>query len=195
MGGDALELLVEIREDRDTPAAQEALYLLVRGALLEHLEKRLRGRLQPRLDAEDVLHDAFLRVLGGLVVVEFPSQKAFLAWVWRIARNLMIDQAKRRSAGALRLGGSAPGESGPDIAGISPKRRVESTICRSDWIESVLGRMKAREAEVIRLRWLRGMTYEEIGRNWKKTPVAIKRFYMRAWERFRTLAKQDTLSG
>ncbi len=192
MATDLLGLLVDLREDRNSQAAQEEMYLLVRESLLDPLQRRVTGSLQPRLDAEDILHDAYLRVLGGISAVEFPSQKAFLGWVWRIARNLMIDQAKRRSAAAFRLdaGASDRGVEAQEV--LSRKKRVESTVCRADWIESILLRMKLREAEVIRLRWIRALSYEEIGREWKKTPVAVKRLYARAWKTFREFARKDT---
>ncbi len=190
-----LQLIEDLRRDHDTPRAQEELYGILCRHLLEPLRSRINGKLRARLDAEDVLHDAFLRAMAGLPSVEFASGKAFLAWVWRIARNLITDQAKRLSAGILPFGQNAGASILRESKVLSRERKVESVVAHRDWIESILSRLKEREAEVIRLRWLEGLTYEKIAAKWKKTPVAVKRFYCRAWTHFREIAIRETSSA
>jgi RNA polymerase sigma factor (sigma-70 family) len=64
-------------------------------------------------------------------------------------------------------------------------------VQRRDWIDALLEKLKPREAEVVRLRWLQGLSFEEIGASWQKTPGAVQRFYSRVWEKLSELAKEE----
>ena len=63
-GMETLELIKNIRAGHDVRDAQEALYGKVSAALLDRLRSRISGKVQARLDSEDVLHEAFIRGMG-----------------------------------------------------------------------------------------------------------------------------------
>jgi RNA polymerase sigma-70 factor (ECF subfamily) len=174
LGGGALE-------------AQEELYRAVREHLLQHLGHRIPARLRSRLDAEDVLHEAFLRALRSLDRFQATSDRSLLAWIYTIAKNLIADAGDRRSALALPLGRSeeSGGVRASQIA--SKVERASTEFNRREWVESLLGRLKDNEAEVIRLRLFSGMSFEAIAEKWRKTPGAVQRFYSRACQRLRDL--------
>jgi RNA polymerase sigma factor (sigma-70 family) len=183
------ELVEKIRAGIDVRRSEQDLYLLVRHALLARLEEKIPARLQPRLDAEDVLHEAFLRALKALHRYRPTGEDSFLGWVYCIGKNLILDHNKRRSVAVVRFAG--PEEKGPRASGIFQRRSTssESRIARAEWIETLLAKLEKREAEVIRLRGLEGKSFEEIAALWGKSPGAVQRFYSRAWRRFRDLAR------
>ncbi len=69
----------------------------------------------------------------------------------------------------------------------------ESQLLRADLIEILLGRLKERDAEIIRLRELESRSFEEIARLWGKTPGAVQRAFSRAWKSL--LAVAQTFEG
>ena len=190
-----LDLVEDVRGGENKREAQEQLYLLLEAKLLAALKSRIPESIRGRIDAEDVLHEALLRAFKGLDSVQLATEKAFVAWVYRIARNLLLDQVKRRSAAAVAFavesGGPVPRES--RVPG--RERGVESRLQRSDWIESALARLKKREAEVIRLHLLGERSFEEIGEAWGKKAATIKRLYSLALKNLRELAAGEEANG
>jgi RNA polymerase sigma factor (sigma-70 family) len=194
---DLLLLVADLKAGRNATAALKEVYARIREMLLKPLTARIEGRIKPRLDAEDVLHEAFLRALAGLPAKEFPSERAFVAWVYRIACNVILDQAKRRSAFVARLKFQKTGADSTQMQLPAQLREpsAEAAMDREDWIEVALSRLAPGDAEVIRLRWLLGRSFEEIAAAHQRTPVAVKRSYAKAWARFREIARRDAPSG
>ncbi|MCZ6792073.1 MAG: RNA polymerase sigma factor [Planctomycetota bacterium] len=186
-----LELVENIRAGRDVRQSQDGLYSGLRGALLERIQRKLLPRVQSRLDAEDVLHEAFLRGMGALDLFHPRSEGSFHAWIYTIAKNVILDQAKRRSLGAAHLV-AGDEEGGPRASEIQAKqRRVESLAQGRDAVEAFLGLLKDKEAEVIRLHRIDGLSFAEISERWGKTPEAVKQYYARSWRKLRELTGQD----
>ena len=188
MDDDTLGLVENIRSGRDVRSSQERLYDRVREKLLPQLERRITPRVRPRLDSEDVLHEAFLRAMGALDLFESRSENAFFGWIYSIARNLILDQSKRRSVDAVHLVGGE--DRGPRVSQVrSPERRAESLLAGSEAIEALLDRLKEHEAEVIRLHKLQGYSFAQIAARQGKTAGAVQRFYSRAWHKLCELAQ------
>ena len=189
------ELLDDLGSRSNARRAQEQLYLLVAEKLLEPLRARIPQKARPRLDAEDVLHDALLLALRGASSASFETERQFLAWVYRIARNHMSDQAKRMSAQALPFGGAAsPVRESPSIRESrvpSRARSPETAFHRREDLEAALGKLSDSEADIIRRRWLQGQSFDEIGSALKRTRTAAKSLYARAWKRFRKLTARE----
>ena len=83
--------------------------------------------------AEDVLQEAFMRVLRG--AADWRPEARFSTWIYTIARNLCTDHARRMD---LRRADSLEGPVGGDSEGSGPKR-----------IDRVVGRDRGGEAAVI----------------------------------------------
>jgi RNA polymerase sigma-70 factor (ECF subfamily) len=193
------ELLADLQAGRCVRQAQEELYRLVSATLLEPLRRNVPQRARSRLDADDVLQEAFLRVLQNVTGAHCGTERQFLAWVYRIARNLMADQAKRMSARAVPFArGSATGDEARREGAATPRasripgrqRSPESTIERKEIIEKVLCQMPEPEADVIRRRWLGGQSFAEIAAALDRTHKAVRGLYTRAWKRFQDLARR-----
>ena len=180
-----LELIDRIRAGDDVQGSLEELYRRVREALLERIRGKISGRVQKRLDAEDVLHGAFLRAVGALDGFQATDDRSFFAWVYRISKNLILDTAKRRSLEALPMAHDV-GDAGPRASGIAARQRGVSTeYSQREEAQALLGGLNEEDAEVIRLRIFQGLSFEAIAERWKKKPGTVRRFFSRALERLR----------
>jgi RNA polymerase sigma-70 factor (ECF subfamily) len=180
-----------VRSGPDDRVAQEELYSMVRAALLLRLETKISPILRPRLDAEDVLHTAFIKALEGLESFHPRHENSFTAWVYRIAKNLIYNAADRRSAGAVRFHHDENGNGLHESQIVADQPGATTALRERDWIEVNLKRLLPREAEVVRLHQLRGKSYEEIAASWKSTPSAVQRLYSRAWRKLGEIAKRE----
>ena len=183
----ALDLIRRIQSGEDARGAEADLYRLVQEALLPRIRARMSARLGVRMDPEDILHDAFLKTLESLDTFRASSEKSFLAWVYSIARNLSVDEVKRRSAALIHFA-RGEDEKGPRESRLLSREENEDPRQVGELIEAILKRLPEKEAQVIRLRELDGFSFEDIAGSWGKTPGAVQRFHSRAMKRFRALA-------
>ncbi len=188
------ELMSDFASGRDAPESRDELYRRASAKILEPLRARIPRKARSRLDAEDVLQEAFLRSMQDASSAQFETEDQFLAWVYRVARNLMTDQSRRMSAQAVPFArGSQSGESSgaPRESRIAGRERnPETAIQRKEMIENTLGQMRDNEAEVIRRHWLDGESFEDLAASLRKSHVALKSLYARAWKRFREIARR-----
>jgi RNA polymerase sigma-70 factor (ECF subfamily) len=167
----------------------------VREALLPRIQARISSRIRSRLDADDVLHDAFLRAMGALGLFTAKSEGSFYAWIYTISKNLMIDQSKRRSVDAQHLVAGSQAD-GPRVSQLEGRDgRAQSLLQRQDRIEALLRRLPEKEAELVRLHRLKGLTFEQIAEAQGKTAGAVQRAFSRVWNKLLELASESPESG
>ena len=85
-GGDAS---LAIRAGKGDTAAFGALYDRHVEAVYRYVYYRVRNDA----DAEDLTSDVFMRALRA--ISRYEPRQAFLAWLYRIARNAVIDRSRR----------------------------------------------------------------------------------------------------
>jgi RNA polymerase sigma-70 factor (ECF subfamily) len=152
----------------------EVLRAYARGevAALDELVRRhgaallgfLRAMTRDPDAAEDLFQETWLRVIrkpGGF------SEGSFRAWVWRIARNLIIDRSRRRQA-EYSLDASIGEddatlldtlvESGPTPADLAAGKDLEARI------GECVARLPANLREVFLLRTQAGLSFVEVAR-------------------------------
>ena len=78
-----------VRAGKGDAAAFGALYDRHVGAVYRYVYYRVRNDA----DAEDLVSDVFMRALRA--IPRYEPRVAFLAWLYRIARNAVIDRARR----------------------------------------------------------------------------------------------------
>lgn len=126
--------------------------------------------------AEDLTQDVFLRIVKGLERYEERLRER--AWVFRIARNVLVDRHRRtlRAVPELSLA------SMPDTTG-------EGSPTEAIALQEALEGLREEEREAFLLREVAGLGYEEIGAVLDATPDAVRmRIYrarsgLRAWLR------------
>lgn len=123
----------------------------------------LMGMTQNRADAEDLFQEVWIRIIKN---AEGFKNISFKAWMWRIARNLLID-FRRRKRPNISL--DAVAESGDDRPLVE---RLESgdmgpaaTLEQSDMLEMVMEaveRLPEMQREVFLLRTQGNLAFREI---------------------------------
>jgi RNA polymerase sigma-70 factor (ECF subfamily) len=156
--------LVSRAQRGDTEAAGQ-LYDQHQAAIFRYLWARLGDHSL----AEDLTGEVFLRMLGALS--NYRAQAApFRAWLYRIARNLLVDHARRSEVrAALPLeAAEAHGALEADLLTL-----VDHRLSRAQ-LHHALGRLDEAQREVVTLRFLAGLSLNETAAALEKTEAAIK---------------------
>lgn len=132
-------------------------------------------------EAEDLTARTFFQALDNLAAYE-DRGAPFSAWLYRIAHNLIIDEARyeqRRPAAELHEWLSLPPDSHPDaVVG----RRLES-----DRLRQAIQQLTSEQRDVIVLRFGEGMTAPQAARILGKTEEAVRALQRRALSNLRRL--------
>lgn len=119
------------------------------------LRRRLRARLGSSEEANELLHDAFARLLGARPLRGMREPGAFLN---RIVRNLLIDRARRRSARPVHVTIDSECDSA-----VPPEQEqaLELEQMRRRY-KQVIAALPPRMRHVFVLHRLEGLSYKEI---------------------------------
>ncbi len=122
-----------------------------------------------RQRAEDLLQETWLKVVRNSS--DYQPKARFTTWVFTIARNLCVDQARKDSyrhtesldapVGPAGDDGKALGELLPDDAGHAPDRAAHNVRLRP-LIERALAGLPSEQREVFLLREYHGIGFKEI---------------------------------
>jgi RNA polymerase sigma-70 factor (ECF subfamily) len=124
--------------------------------------------------AEDLMHDTFVKATLAMGGYRGGSPKA---WLFAIARNVFLDDARRRRP--------VPTES-IEYAGVA-----DSDTTEVDAIERTLLALPQRQRQALVLSDHAGLTPAEVGATLQITPGAARVLIHRARHTFRALYEQD----
>jgi RNA polymerase sigma-70 factor (ECF subfamily) len=112
--------------------------------------------------ALDVVQEAFVKVLEGLAQLEDPER--FQAWLRHVVRSTSLDHLRRRKVTG-RAAEALPGqddESEPLPApALAPEDLLEQAELRAQ-VREEISALPESQREVVYLKYLEGMSYEEI---------------------------------
>jgi RNA polymerase sigma-70 factor (ECF subfamily) len=128
----------------DNPAPVEALFEN-RFLFLRYLESRVGDRAL----AEDILQDAFARVVAR--PGQAPDDEGLVPWFYRLLRNAAIDQFRRRGPASRALEAFARELEGHQ----EPPPEIEAQIC--ECISRLAGTLKPAYADVLQAVEVSGM--------------------------------------
>ena len=120
--------------------------------------------------AEDIFQDTFIKVIKTMRLGKYKEEGKFLAWVMRIARNLVMDHFRRSD----RMRTTSGGEDF-DIFDIIKKtdNNVEDIIVRDEIhtdIRHLIDELPDKQREVLLMRHFSDMSFKEIA---EETNVSI----------------------
>jgi RNA polymerase sigma factor (TIGR02999 family) len=166
---------------RGDAEARDRLASLVYDDLRRVAGARLRARARQSLSPTDVVHDAYLRLLGQ--EARFENRAHFFAVAAEMIRRVLVDHARAR--GARKRGRSALRVSLSDVELAQDPRDVD--ILALDRALEELAALDARQARVVELRYFGGMTFEETAKAVGMSASAAKRSWEmgRLWLRWR----------
>ena len=118
-----------------------------------------------REESADLAQEAFLNAWQALP--NFQGESSFATWVYRLTTNLCIDyirrqQRRRETVSAVSLDDSDSPFPEPADPGQDPHRALEQTELRRA-VERGLQALPEAQRQVLVLRELSGLSYQEIG--------------------------------
>ena len=117
--------------------------------------------------AEDLTQEVFLRVVRALSGYEDRLRER--AWVFRIARNVLVDRHRR----SLRSRPALPLDTARDVI-------VDGPSAEAVGLQEALENLADHEREAFLLREVAGLGYEDIGRIVEATPDSVRMRIYRA---------------
>jgi RNA polymerase sigma-70 factor (ECF subfamily) len=146
--------------------SDEALYARVKrgdmvafDALYARYASRLFGFLRPQLsnraDAEDVFHESLLATLENDEVAF--DRGSFRTWLYRIARNLVLNRVRSQGRGEHAMARLAPIVDDPPPA--ADERAAQGQMLRA--LDGAVARLPSPLSEIYHLR-SSGLSYEEM---------------------------------
>jgi RNA polymerase sigma factor (TIGR02999 family) len=156
-------------------------------ALMPHVYRELRRiaghcmqneHMGRTIQTTALVHEAYLKLID-VENVDWQHRAHFYAVSARIMRRIMLDRARRRTAG--KRGGNAPAVNLDEVADVSSARPRE--MIALDGALKVLAEVDPRKAQVIELRIFGGLTAEETAEVLKVSPDTVLRDWKlaRAW--------------
>lgn len=132
-----------------------------------HIFRFIWSRVHDPQQAEDLTGEVFFRMVANLPGYRDRSLP-FRAWLYRIARNLIIDHhRKESSARAFNDAANQRAES------TSPEEKVEAALTL-EGIWQALVRIDPVQREVVELRFLAELSLEEVAFTLNKSISAVK---------------------
>ena len=138
-----------------------------------------------RAVAEDLLMDIVLKAYEKFDRFD-PNKASFKTWIFTLAHNHLInywrDNKKTASLDAMEEGGFSP-------AIVEIGDETEQNL-ENEKIQRVLSKMKEGEREVVVLRYIQDLDYEEIAKVLGKKQGAIRTKLSRSLKRFEEIYKK-----
>lgn len=147
-----------------------------------------------REDALDLAQETFLRAFKGLR--SYDPERPFAPWLFRIATNLCIDQAKKRRLQTVSL--TVQDEMGQEMERVvadpteEPGARV---VAKEQEVELMraLQQLPEKFRTPLILRHIHHYTYEEIGEVMEIPPGTVKTWIYRGRSQLKDFFKQNIL--
>ena len=133
----------------DDRSAQRELVRRYQGPIFAYIYRWMRNRA----DAEDLTQDVFIKMFRALST--YSRKSSFRAWLYRIARNRVIDFIRRKKPAAINIDKVV-------IAGEGSPVKTYSRAATTETIEDTIAELPPIYSEVLLLRHRDELTYEEI---------------------------------
>jgi RNA polymerase sigma factor (TIGR02999 family) len=175
----AVTLLLTRAEDGDPNAARELMPLVY-----EELRKLAAARMANEaaghtLQPTALVHEAWLRLTGNEADMQFANRAHFFAAAADAMRRILIDRARRKSAGKRGGGWERINLENVEVAIDAD----DDTLLLVNESLDKLAREEPGAAEIVKLRFFAGLTLEESGQVLGFTERTAKRHwaFARAW--------------
>ena len=154
--------------------------------------------LRNQQDAEEVTQDAFIRAHRGLD--RFRGDSAFSTWLYQIATNLARNRYwywwRRKRDKSISIDAPVNAESDTTLSDLLPaelETPEDATVTQElvDSVASTMGRLSAKHREILILRNVKNLSYEEIASILGISVGTVKSRIARARESLRAKLGED----
>ncbi|MCH8186291.1 MAG: sigma-70 family RNA polymerase sigma factor [Chloroflexi bacterium] len=183
-GQTAIEQLVKEAQKGD-PAALAALY----ERFFDQIYRYVSFKSGSRAEAEDITGDVFVKMLESIHSFKWQGHP-FSSWLFRIARNLIVDyfrRAARKKTVPLEVAAATVGTTPDDMS-----RVVETNLTMADVRVAMQG-LTSLQQEVISLRFAGGLSVSETAGALGKNDNAVKALQHVGLKKLRTMLAQQPL--
>ena len=187
--------------DDDLGAMLEAM----RPRLTRMVELRMHPQLHRRIDASDVIQEAFLDIQRNLPEYRNDPKLPFYLWARRAVGDKMYELHRRHLGAQMRDARRERGATVPEVSTVSLSRLLLDSApspsearSRKEAVEllhQALDRMKEEEREALTLRHFEEATNEEVARILDVSPATASRLYTRALQSLRSFLDRSGLGG
>jgi RNA polymerase sigma-70 factor, ECF subfamily len=180
--------------------ALATLFSQHRSRLLRMVEFRLDARLRGRVEAEDVLQEAYLDAAKRMQHFADDNSRSFFIWLRMVVMQTLIDIHRRHLGAQMRDAGREMGMPGPpcsqatsfSLAASLLGRFTSPTFAarRAEMAEQLLAALEAMDPldrEVLALRHFEELTNSEVAEELKIEQKAASIRYVRALRRLKDL--------
>jgi RNA polymerase sigma-70 factor, ECF subfamily len=165
-----------------------------------HLERRLRARVSP----SDIVQETMLKAHRHFAQFRGQSEAEFLAWLRQILlsslahfverhllaakrnirREISIEECATMAAGSLPWAGALGAAPGETPSGAVQQREAAAVL------STRLAKLSPRYREVLMLRHIEGLQFDEVARRLHRTPAAARMLWLRAIEKLRGIYRR-----
>lgn len=142
------------------------------------------GQILHREAAEDLTADVFVAVATHLGQFD-PARGSLTAWIFTIARNLTLNYLMRSSTRLEEVREELPEKSAPALSTWDDSLRSPESLRA----EHILKQLSVEKRRFLELRYVLGLSNEEIGRIAGTTATAVSQRYHRLLAKCRKLDK------
>lgn len=139
-------------------------------------------------DACDISQEVFLRMYRS--IVSFKGESAFSTWLYRITTNVCVDFS-RKSAGKTTASLDGDEETpAQQVADTNPASNPESALLNrelSEELAAALRQLSVEHRQIVLLRDVSGLSYQEIGQALELTEGTVKSRLARARKHLRDI--------
>jgi RNA polymerase sigma-70 factor (ECF subfamily) len=151
----------------------------------EDIFRYVWSRVGDNGSAEDLTGEVFTRMVASLPDYR-PRGVPFRAWLYRIARNLVVDHYRKEKGLDLVPLNHAEGLRGD---GSDPDLMAERQLTL-ERVQRALARLDPSQREVVELRFLVGLSLREVALTLDKTVAAVKSLQHRGLTSLRAALRQ-----
>ncbi len=175
-------ILIESAVGGDSDALQRLIvdYHDMLGAAIE---RAMDASLRHRLDADDVLQEAYVAAFKSIAGCAFDGPAGFYKWLEKIALNRLNDEERgvrrrKRDVHRERRDPAGARTSYPDLVGrlASPDSTPSRRLARGEAVAAVLSslaRLSDDQRETVRLRFLEGQSVADVAAHLGKSEAAV----------------------
>lgn len=164
---------------------------LVYEMLIEDVFRYIYFKIQKE-DAGDLCEDVFLKVWENIASYKQQKSISFRSWVFRIAHNCIVDYYRTNNKPKVSLEDIPTLEDSRDDMLADWDANVSLTL---DFLQKAISELKDEYQQVIIMKFMNDLSYEEIASVMKRTPQAIRLLSHRAIKELKIIIKNLTSSA
>lgn len=166
------------------------------GVLMERYSAKLTRYIRrlsqvSEQEAEDILQEVFITVYQNLR--SYNPDLSFSSWIYRITRNEVISQYRKRKARPHGNSIDVENEVLQNIASDVDVAGEVSADVRADAIRAAIDELDLKYRDVLILRYIEDRTYDDISDILKKPPGTVATLLNRAKKKLKKQLEQHTL--